>query len=335
MSTKNFEGINTPVPLENDSDLTTPTYSPVHHRAAFGDDRYEQQLASIESDLASIKSFMKTIMSDVRFIKESLELIVQHQNIKSPNTTPADTESPPIKSDQAQSLQSSVRSPSGTGLVKESPVKNIKHDLNSTTSQARKNYEDHSLILQEVNKCKPKQLTGNPDEWAVWYSVQKRLLDCYDVNSEAYKFCWKCLLAGVPQEYKAGRPTEGTIAEQADALNKFIETYDERQVEWEGNQYKLKMQTLHSRSQFNRTKKHIRDMFAKYGGRDHERLRKILLIMFSEEVVIHDVDIGYKMTSIVGILPSNHFDIRSDSVCDTILKKLEKFEDMFGFLMPN
>lgn len=162
-------------------------------------------------------------------------------------------------------------------------------------------------------------------EWSSWFSANKLLLERLPVGSEPYKICWKLLVGFMPKNLTLGRPTSGTIAEQAESLDRYLLTYGEREEELEVMRYEPTEDTFEWREEMRLLRVHIRDLFDRYAGHNNNELARNLKRLFRRSVIFNSQDVGKGLRRAAHMLTTigegNPF-----RVYRSILAELERYE---------
>ncbi|CAN3375985.1 hypothetical protein DIURU_003239 [Diutina rugosa] len=162
-------------------------------------------------------------------------------------------------------------------------------------------------------------------EWSLWFSANKLLLKRLPVGSEPYKICWKLLVGFMPEKLTSGRPTSGTIAEQANSLDRYLLAYEERKEQFEVTRYEVTEEALEWRNEMKLIKAHIRDLFYMYAVHNKKELARRLKKLFQKAIIVNYLDVSVMLShaadSLTKLGKDNPF-----SVYRYIIARLEEYE---------
>lgn len=188
-----------------------------------------------------------------------------------------------------------------------------------------------------INLSKPTDSMGNVHEWASWFTAYRTLLDdCFEddfseaLNQTAYELTWYFLKLAIPVHYMKHRPLQGTIAEQADALEEHLKNFDELDGSETDEKYCIVVKTFMDRDLLEKTKDHLRFLFDLYDGRNRSVLHNRLMRICSESLKLEGVYVNQELMAYVKCLRDPDTDVYE--LGEHMVKHLARFGWKFKHL---
>lgn len=188
-----------------------------------------------------------------------------------------------------------------------------------------------------INLSKPTDSMGNVHEWASWFTAYRTLLDdCFEddyslaLNQTAYELTWYFLKLAIPVHYMKNRPLRGTIAEQADALEKHLKNFNEPDGSETDEKYRIVIKTFMDRDLLEKTKDHLRYLFDLYDGRNRNVLYNRLMKICSESIKIDGVYVNKELKTYIKCLKDDDYDVYE--LGEDMVKQLARFGWQFKHL---
>ena len=188
-----------------------------------------------------------------------------------------------------------------------------------------------------INLSKPTDSMGNVHEWASWFTAYRTLLDdCFEddfseaLNQTAYELTWYFLKLAIPVHYMKHQPLQGTIAKQADALEKHLRNFDELDGSETDEKYRIVIKTFMDRDLLEKTKDHLRFLFDLYDGRNRSVLYNRLMRICSESIKLEGVYVNQELKAYIKSLRDPDTDVYE--LGEDMVKQLARFGWKFKHL---
>ena len=126
------------------------------------------------------------------------------------------------------------------------------------------------------------------------------------------------------------QPLQGTIAKQADALEKHLRNFDELDGSETDEKYRIVIKTFMDRDLLEKTKDHLRFLFDLYDGRNRSVLYNRLMRICSESIKLEGVYVNQELKAYIKSLRDPDTDVYE--LGEDMVKQLARFGWKFKHL---